>query len=157
MILGLFYILLPATATHVLNAAQGESYVFIDDAWITGKGFRCGCEIKIFIKVACIVGILAHKAEISHIDLDFYTTTNTDRLLFLKLAQDTLSYKYDLLAGPTRRKRKLTHVLEKKAKWCWQNRCFNNIYHRKVNMSEDDSNLAKVVSDLIKDAWVNEH
>ena len=78
-------------------------------------------------------------------------------MLAIKLAQDTDIYKYDLLSGPTKRERQNTQLLERKARWCWIHKCFNNIYFRNYNISKNEKQLADKMFSLIKKNYINEH
>ena len=75
----------------------------------------------------------------------------------MKLAQDTDTYKYDLLTGPTKRDIQDTQLLEWKARWYWIHKCFNNIYFRKYNTSKNEKEIANKIFGLIKKNWVDEH
>ena len=102
-------------------------------------------------------GMLAAKAKVTHIALDEFLTHNPARLMFLKSAQNPMVYNLDHLAGPTKREFERAKLLENKARWCWLNKCYNNIYFRGKNVPEPEIKIAKLISNLKPNKWVNEH
>ena len=77
--------------------------------------------------------------------------------MFLKSAQNPVVYNMELLAGPTKRDLERAQKLEEKARWCFTNTCYNNIYFRSADVTEKEQNIANLVSSLVPDTWVNEH
>ena len=51
-------------------------------------------------------------------------------LLLHKAVQNPETYNPDLLSGPTDRDLPMAVALERKAAWCYLNRCNNNIYNQ---------------------------
>ena len=101
--------------------------------------------------------MLADKASVTHLNLVEYLTHNPDRITYLKSAQNPVVYSLDLLAGPTMRELARALVLEERARWCWLNKCYNNIYYRGDTIPQDHLNIANLISKSVPDKWVNEH
>lgn len=105
---GWLYITTPATAGSLAAAAAGSPVFWIDDVWVTGY--------------------LASKVGIKHLDINHLWTMRGEELLLYKTIQTPYTHNKDFLAGPMNRNFQLSYALQRKAKWCFQSNCYNNIY-----------------------------
>ena len=106
---GWIYITTPGTARRLAEAATTSEFFWIDDVWVTGY--------------------LAKKLEIKHQDLIQFWTMTAAELLMTKTVQNPQTYHMDYISGPMNRDYDLSMALHKKARWCYQNKCYNNIYY----------------------------
>ena len=107
-------------------------YFWIDDIWVTG--------------------FLAEKVGIKHQDMIRYWTMSTEQLMLMKSMQSPDVYHRDFLSSPLFRNYELAIALEQRAKWCYFNKCKNNIYNAgnevvKDELKDDDA-LLKVIKSL---------
>ena len=112
--------------------------------------------VTLFWMTLIYIGMLADKANITHIPLTGYLTTNPERMMFLKSAQNTAVYTLDNIAGPTKREFARAQILEERSRWCFINKCFNNIYFNSANTTEDQVNIANIISNIVPNRWVAE-
>ena len=105
---GWMYVTTPATAKRLANEAQGSSYFWVDDAWITG--------------------FLAKKLGIKHMELNIYRTMDPTTMINAKSRQSPAKYHKDYVWGKMFTNISVFNSLQKKAHWCFLNKCQNNIY-----------------------------
>ena len=76
-------------------------------------------------------------------ELNEYWTDNLKVLLLHKAVQNPEVYNPDLLTGPTDRDLSLALALERKAAWCYLNRCNNNIYNRDGQVAGEEDGMIR--------------
>ena len=89
--------------------ARTARFFWIDDVWVTGY--------------------LARELGIEHQDLSKYWTMKPGTLLLYKSIQNPSIYHRDFISGPMDRDKSLSMALHRRARWCYLNKCFNNIYY----------------------------
>eukprot|EP00092_Neocalanus_flemingeri_P033683 GFUD01036616.1.p1 GENE.GFUD01036616.1~~GFUD01036616.1.p1 ORF type:complete len:397 (+),score=103.23 GFUD01036616.1:92-1282(+) len=107
---GWIYITNPGTANRLAKAAQTNRFFWIDDVWVTGY--------------------LAKALKIQHQDMMQFWTMKAGALLLYKSIQNPLIYHNDFISGPMDRDLSLSMALHRRARWCYQNKCYNNIYYQ---------------------------
>ncbi|XP_023341271.1 uncharacterized protein LOC111711214 [Eurytemora carolleeae] len=115
---GWIYIVNPGTAARLVNAAQTTKFLWIDDAWVTGY----------------LVKALGFK----HLDLSTYFNTVTENGVVIKSVQNPAIYHKDFLAVPNGKNFEISYTLTEYARWCYINKCYNNIYNPQANLSSRD-------------------
>ena len=106
--IGWIYITTPATAAAIVDAATRLKFFWIDDAWVTGY--------------------IAEDLNITHLDMMKYWTMNKGQLLLYKSTQNPTIYHEDFVSGPMDRDEELSLALHRRATWCYNFNCYNNIY-----------------------------
>ena len=86
-----------------------------------------------------------------------YVSRNPERLKFVKNIQSPVVYNKDLLAGPTRRDFERGSLLERRARWCWINKCYNNVYFESATLSDSDQLISNMLSNAVPESFVMEH
>ena len=104
---GWIYITTPGTAAAIVEAATRLKFFWIDDAWVTGY--------------------IAGDLNITHLDMMKYCTMNKSQLLYKSLQRPTI-YHEDFVSGPMDRDEELSLALHRRATWCYNFNCYNNIY-----------------------------
>ena len=122
---GWIYILNPGTARKLAEVAQTTKFFWIDDTWVTGY--------------------LAKELGIGHVDLREFFVMELEKILLMKSAQNPEIYHRDYLAAPNARDFEISHTLHKHAEWCYKNKCNNNMYRPKENLSETDLIVDKLL------------
>lgn len=107
---GWIYITNPGTARKLAEAAQTNRFFWIDDVWVTGY--------------------LAKALKIQHQDMMQFWTMKAGPLLLYKSIQNPMIYHNDFISGPMDRDHGLSMALHRRARWCYLNKCFNNIYYQ---------------------------
>ena len=115
---GWIYITNPGTAAAMVEAATRLRFFWIDDVWVTGY--------------------IARDLNITHIDMMKYWTMNKGQLLLYKSIQNPTIYHEDFLSGPMDRDEEVSLALHRRATWCYNFNCFNNIYWEQLT---DQSSL----------------
>ena len=90
------------------RAATSVKFFWIDDVWVTGY--------------------LAQHLNIQHLDMVKYWTMNKGKLLLYKSIQNPDIYNEDFVSGPMDRDLGLSMAIHRRAKWCYVNKCYNNVY-----------------------------
>jgi len=112
------YILNPATALRIAEVATKTKFFWIDDAWVTGY--------------------LAKALNIEHVDMIEYFVMEMERCIFSKSVQNPKIYHRDYFAAPNARNFEISYTLHKHAEWCFRNKCNNNVYRSKDNLTEEE-------------------
>ena len=107
---GWLYVTTPDTAMRLAAVAQTARFFWIDDVWVTGY--------------------LARELGIQHQDLSKYWTMKPGTILLYKSIQNPVIYHRDFISGPMDRDKSLSMALHRRARWCYLNKCFNNIYYQ---------------------------
>ena len=107
---GWLYVTTPGTAMRLAAVAQTARFFWIDDVWVTGY--------------------LARELGIQHQDLSKYWTMKPGTILLYKSIQNPIIYHRDFISGPMDRDKSLSMALHRRARWCYLNKCFNNIYYQ---------------------------
>ena len=115
---GWIYITTPGTAAAIVEAATRLKFLWIDDAWVTGY--------------------IAGDLNITHLDMMKYWTMNKGQLLLYKSTQNPTIYHEDFVSGPMDRDEELSLALHRRATWCYNFNCYNNIYREQLT---DQSSL----------------
>ena len=97
----------PDTAAAIVEAATRLKFFWIDDAWVTGY--------------------IAEDLNITHLDMMKYCTMNKSQLLYKSIQNPTI-YHEDFLSGPMDRDEEVSLALHRRATWCYNFNCYNNIY-----------------------------
>ena len=117
---GWIYITTPGTAAAIVEAATRLKFLWIDDAWVTGY--------------------IARDLNITHLDIRQFWTESKAQLLLHKSIQNPTIYHKDFLSGPMDREEELSLALHRRATWCYNYNCFNNIYREEREDSPVQTN-----------------
>ena len=125
---GSVYILTPRTAASIVEAAKHVKFLWIDDAWVTGY-------IRDYLNISIQVSQISIRFDVFFIfftpqDFKLYWTGSSKVLLLHKAVQNVEMYQPDLLSGPTDRDLSLASAVDRKAAWCYVERCNNNLYYQ---------------------------
>ncbi|XP_023330624.1 beta-1,3-galactosyltransferase 1 isoform X3 [Eurytemora carolleeae] len=127
---GWIYILSPATAARFVVAAQSAKFFWIDDVWVTGY--------------------LVKALGFRHIDMIEFFKVEMEKVLLMKSVQDPKIYHKDYLAAPMKRNFELSYTLNLKARWCYLNKCLNNIYSNVSLLSSKDLIAQQVIETFLE-------
>jgi len=118
----IFYIFNVATATKIVEAAKAAKYFFIDDVFVTG--------------------FLREELNITLVDSKDYQTLDANQLLRTKAVQSPHTFVKDKINGLLNRgpdHLRICTQLEAYARWCYKNRCKNNLYYPEYQPSEEEA------------------
>ncbi|XP_023330623.1 beta-1,3-galactosyltransferase 1 isoform X2 [Eurytemora carolleeae] len=115
---GWIYILTPGTAGRLADVAGKAKFLWIDDAWVTGY--------------------LVKELKFKHLDMMRFFNMGMEKGLLFKSIQNPEIYHKDFLAVPSSRNFEIAYTLNAHARWCYVNKCFNNIYSPQANLSSID-------------------
>ena len=73
----------------------------------------------------------------------------TEELLLYKSVQGKEFYCEDYISGPMHRNKELNLALHEKSRWCYHNKCKNNIYD-KTPVNDSDLNFSKIINKYIR-------
>ena len=104
----------------MVEAATRLKFFWIDDAWVTGY--------------------IARDLNITHLDIRQFWTESKAQLLLHKSIQNPTIYHEDFLSGPMDREEELSLALHRRATWCYNYNCFNNIYREEREDSPVQTN-----------------
>ena len=104
----------------MVEAATRVKFFWIDDVWVTGY--------------------IARHLDITHLDIIKFWTMNKAQLLLYKSIQNPTIYHEDFLSGPMDREEELSLALHRRATWCYNYNCFNNIYREEREDSPVQTN-----------------
>ena len=115
---GWLFITNPGTAAALARAATSVKFFWIDDVWVTGY--------------------IASFLNIHHLDITKYWTMKKGQLLLYKSIQNPDIYHEDFVSGPMERDSGLSLALHRRSRWCYLNKCYNNVYqlHKPHRISE---------------------
>lgn len=126
---GTFYITNPKTAARLVEMASITKFFWIDDVYVTG--------------------ILAQKLNISHVDIKEYKNLATKVCLRIKAAQSPGIFNKDILATRMERNYELSTLLHQYSRFCYFNKCFNNIYFKHHNVTEEENKIIQTIQKWI--------
>ena len=75
-----------------------------------------------------MTGYLAQHLNIHHLDMIKYWTMQRGQLLLYKSIQNPDIYNEDFVSGPMDRDLGLSMAIHRRARWCYVNKCYNNVY-----------------------------
>ena len=100
------------TARAIADAATRVKFFWIDDVWVTGY--------------------IARHLNITHLDISKFWTMQSKQLLLYKSVQNPTIYHEDFVSGPMDRDEELSLALHRRATWCYNFNCYNNIYREQL-------------------------
>lgn len=119
---GSFYIINVATAIRLVEAAKVTKYLYLEDVFVTG--------------------FLRQQLNITMIDTMVYETRSQNLLLKQKMVQSVHTYRKDHINGLLDRDvgyNRTCSLISRYSKWCYVNRCLNNIYYPEYKPSKDET------------------
>ena len=78
-------------------------------------------------------------------DLIQFWTMKADQLLLHKSIQNPIDYVPDFLSGPMNRDKGLNMALQRRARWCYLNKCNNNIYHEHIPTKISELTFSNII------------
>jgi len=123
---GWLWITNPGTAGQFVQVAPVIKHFWIDDVWITGY--------------------IAKHLKIEHQDCMEYMMPDDKQLLLYKSLQNPVTYIPDYITGPTNRERKISEALDTRARWCYTNKCNNNIYNKDYVSNDNDLSFFNIIT-----------
>lgn len=127
---GTFYMTEPKTAARLVQMALSTKFFWIDDIYVTG--------------------FLAKKLGIEHVDLQ-KKNLNTKLGLRTKASQSTTVFLKDFIATQMERNIKIASLLQKFSRECFDKKCFNDIYFKQHNQTEEDTETMATIQEWILD------
>ena len=90
-----------------------------------------------------MTGYIAGDLKITHLDVMKYWTMNKSQLLYKSIQNPTI-YHEDFVSGPMDRVEEVSLALHRRATWCYNFNCYNNIYRDQAD-DPNPNNVHKTV------------